>query len=330
MDNDTLQQIALKYSATQQKLVNTLMKETRFLSCVPWIKSVHGLFNKFEEVTDVTGAGFREFNAPNVEMDIKSIIKQEDVGIIAGDMSVSEETALLLCDGSTTDGGQAAERYFAKRTPIILNKAGQATELHFIYEVLYKKMWQYNKLVGSDEGKRTMINAGGSSNANWSIFAIRQEAEGNCGFYSPIGKNKNELMAMEWYNGGELHKIASGQNSGKAGFEAAWKAYIGYQVAMPKYLGGIFNIDPKAEGKMVTADMLDDLLDAIHASPADTVLVMARGMQTKLGRLKFPAIRVGNEDRTLDSRIDDWQGVKIIGTETMLRGTESNTTMPWA
>lgn len=327
MDNDTLQQIAIKYSDVQQKLINTLFKETRFLERMPWIKSVHGLYNKFEEVTDVQGAGFREFNAPNVEMGIKSIVKREDVGIIAGDMSVSEETALLLCDGSTTDGGEAAERYFRKRTGIILNNAGQQTEKHFIYNVLYKKMAQYNK--SADAGERTMFNAGGTGSANWSIFAIRQEAEGNCGFYSPIGKNEDELMSMEWYNDGALHKISSGENAGKAGYEAAWKAYIGYQLAMPKYLGGIFNIDPSAD-KMVTADMIDDLLDAIHANPSDTVLVMARGMQTKLGRLKFPAIRVGNEDRTLDSRIDEWQGIKIIGTETMLRGTEETTAMPWA
>ncbi len=325
--NDTLQQVANGYSKVQQELVNDFIKDLNYMKTVPWTMATHGIMNKYEEVTGVKGAAFREWDAPNVEMDIETIVKQENLGVIGGEMSVSAERALMIAN-DTTDSGKAAEKYFEKRTKIVLNDAGKQTERHFIYEHLYKKAVAYNTLVANDRTKHTLFSAGGTANSNWSIFAIRQNKELNCGLLSPIGENKDELMTMEWYNGGELHKIASGANAGKAGYEAAWKAYFGYQLAMPQHLGVIFNIDPD-NNKNVTAVMIDDLLDAMEADPSDTVLVMARGMQTKLGRLKLEYLQLGNEDKTISSTIKDWNGIPIIGTNTMLRGTESNVTLPW-
>jgi len=327
MNNDTIQQVALSYSETQQHLVNTFIKGLEFMKTVPWITATHGIFNQYEEVTGVSGAGFREWDAPNVQMDIETVMKQEKLGVIGGEMSISSERALMIANNGD-DAGKAAEAYFTKRTPIILNDAGKETEKHFIYEHLYKKMFQYNKLVGKDAGKRTIIDAGGTDSTNWSIFAIRQDKEMNCGLLSPIGKNKDELLTMEWLNGGEPHKIVGGANAGKIGFEAVWKAYFGYQVACPSYLGGIFNIDPN-NGKMVTAAMIDDLLDSVEADASDTVLVMQRGMKTKLGRIKYDLLQLGNSDKTISTDLKDWNGINIVATNTMLRGTEEHYDMPF-
>lgn len=327
MNNDTMEQIALGYSPTQQTIINNFIKELRFLRTVPFITATHGLFNQYEEITGVSGAGWREFDAPNEEMDIESVMRQEKLGVIGGDMSVSAERALLIA-GNTKDSGKAAEIYFAKRTPTILNDAGKATERHFIYEHLYRKMSAYNGLVKNDKGKRTMFNAGGTGSTNWSIFAIRQNKEMNCGLLSPVGENNDELMTMEWLNDGALHKIASGKDAGKTGYEATWKAFLGYQLGCPNYLGGIFNIDPDND-KMVTSAMIDDLLDAIEADPADTVLVMQRGMKTKLGRLKLGLLQLDNADKTISSELRDWDGIPIVPTNTMMRGNEEKVVMPW-
>lgn len=327
LNNDTISQVALSYSTTQQKIINQFIKELKFMDKVPFIPATHGMFNQYEEITGVTGAGWREFDAPNEEMDIESIMRQEKLGVIGGDMSVSAERALLIAN-NIKDSGKAAELYFAKRTPTILNDAGKATERHFIYEHLYKKMHQYNKMVKADVGKRTMINAGGTGSTNWSIFAIRQNKEENCGLLSPIGENSDELMTMEWLNDGALHKITSGKDAGKTGYEATWKAFLGYQLGCPNYLGGIFNIDPDHD-KMVTATMIDDLLDVIEADPTDTVLVMQRGMKTKLGRLKLGLLQLKNEDKTISTALNDWDGIDIVGTNTMMRGNEEKVAMPW-
>ena len=327
MSNDTLQQVALSYSKTQQMLINSFMKELKFLKTVPFMQATHGLFNQYEEVSGVSGASFREWDAPNAEMDIETIMKQERLGVLAGEMSVSEEKALMIAN-NTTDGGKAAEIYFAKRTPTVLNDAGKATERHFIYEHLYKKAYQYNKLVGSDAIKRTIINAGGTGSTNYSIMAIRQNKEENCGLLSPIGENKDEVMVMDWLCGGERHKITSGSNSGKIGYEATWKAYLGYQVARPDSLGMIVNIDP-ANSHDVTAAMIDDLLDRIEADPSDTILVMNRGMKTHLGQFKYEKLRTVYADDKIKNVVQEWNDIPLIGTNTMLRGTESAFSMPF-
>ena len=327
MNNDTLQQVALSYSKMQQKLVNSFMKELKFMQTVPFMTSTHGIMNQYEEVTGVSGASFREFDAPNAEMDIETIMKQERLGVLAGQMSISEERALMIAN-NTTDSGKAAEQYFAKRTPIILNDAGKATERNFIYNNLYRKCFAYNKLIASDKTKRTIIDAGGTGNTNFSIMAIRQNKEENCGLVSPIGENKNELMFMEWLNGGERHVISSGEHAGKIGYEATWKAFLGYQVARPDSLGLIVNIDPDND-KNVTADMIDDLLDRIDADSSDTVLVMNRGMKTKIGQFKYEKLRTVYADDKIKNVIEEWNGIPVIGTNTQARGTESKYEMPW-
>ena len=93
-------------------------------------------------------------------------------------------------------------------------------------------------------------------------------------------------------------------------------------------MGGIFNIDPD-NGKMVTAAMIDDLLDSVEADASDTVLVMQRGMKTKLGRIKYDLLQLGNSDKTISTDLKDWNGINIVATNTMLRGTEEHYDMPF-
>jgi hypothetical protein len=328
MLNDTLQRIASNQSTTQQKVVDHFTKPTEFLKRVPFITSSHGFTNEYEEWSNVVAGEFREFDAPSQQMSADTSLQQVKLGVIGGEMSVSEEFALHMAAGSTTDSAEAAAKYFAKQTPQILNKSGKNTELHFIYNILYAKMKQYNTKIAADTTKHTMINAGGTGNTNYSIFAIRQAPELNCGLVSPCGKNRDETMYMEWLDDGARHRITTGKDAGKIGYEATWKAFLGYQLACPEYLGGIFNIDP-ANNHNVTATMIDDLLDAIEADTSDTVLVMARTMKSKLGALKWDKVELENREENINTKVMTWNGIEIIGTNTMLKGTESKVILPY-
>lgn len=327
MENDTLHQVAMKYAKKQATLVDHFMKSLEFMKRVPWITATHGLMNQYEEVTNVEGGDFKDLDAPFATMSADTSIKRVQLKVMGGEMSVSEDAALAM-DNSTTDSAVAAARYFAKQSPLVLNASGKVVEKHFIYSILYPAMLAYNKKIKADATKRTMFSAGGTGSTNYSIFAIRQAKEQNCGVVSPIGKNKDELMSMEWLNGGERHFINHGKNEGKIGYEATWKAMLEYQLACPEYLGGIFNIDP-ANSHMVTASMIDDLLDSVEADTSDTILVMARGMASKLGNLKWEKIQLDNENESVNTKIFKWNGIPIIGTNTMLKGTEEAATLPW-
>ena len=328
MENDTLQRIASKYSKMQGTVVDHFMRPLEFLKRVPFITSSHGFYNQYEEFTNVSGGEFREFDAPSVQMSADTSLRQVKLGVIGGEMSVSEEYALHMANGSTTDAGAAAAQYFAKQTPQILNNSGKKTENHFIYKTLYPQMLAYNRKVWSDAAKRTMISAGGDNNKNYSIFAIRQNPELNCGLVSPCGKNKDEVMYMEWLNDGARHRIETGKDAGKIGFEATWKAFLGYQLACPEYLGAIVNIDPSNASTMVTASMIDDLIDAVEGDTSDTILVMCRTMKSKLGALKWEKIDLETKEENMNTRVLTWNGIELVGTNTMLKGTEGNATLP--
>lgn len=319
--NNTLQQTSVAYSKTQQTLINSLLKETPFLQQVPFITATHGMWNQFERVTGVSGAGFKEPGAPYIEMDVQTEIERANLGIIGGLMKVNEDKALQLYNIS--EGAKAATEYFAKRSPTLLNDAGKMTEKTLIYDVIYKALLKHNKQC--DEADRTIIDAGGTGSSNWSILAIRQNPEQNCGLLSPLGKNKDELMVMEWLNGGQRHKLSDGT----VGYEATWKANIGYQVAAGHHVGAIFNIDPDNDHN-VTSAQIDMLLDNINADASDTVLVMHRAMHTKLYSFKTDKMRTENKDKEIDNRYETWNGIRMIGTSNMLRGTESKVVMPWA
>lgn len=324
--NDTMQQYAMKYEQVQQKLVNTFTKPAPFMQTVPFVEATHGLENKFERVTKIEGAEFKEIDAPYKEMDVETVLASESLGIMGGRMVVPQDRALLIARTDTSDPKQAAAQVFARRTDIILNDAGKKTEQHLIYNHLYKKALAWNATVPKNE--RTVFSKGGSGNANYSILAIRQEKGLNCGLVSPVGKNKNEIMTMEWLNGGAAHEIASGKDKGKVGYEAIWKAYFGYQVAIPQYVGAIFNIDPSSDGTMVDVNDIAKLLSSIEADPSDTVLVMSRFLSDIIYGMKWDKVTLGNGDKNLEIGFDKFNGIKIIATNNMLRGTESNVTVP--
>lgn len=325
--NDTMQQYAGAIGADQRQkeLVNMFMKPAPFMSTIPIITSSLPLSNRYEEVTKVEGAEYKEIDAPFKEMDVHTEIRDETLGILGGKMAIGEDRALLLA-ASTSDSKTAAERYFAKRSPIIINDAGKKTEKHLIYNILLKRNLMWNATADSSE--KTAFDAGGTSNKNYTIFAIRQEKEMNCGLVSPVGKNKNEIMFMDWLNGGLRHVIADGTDKNKVGYEATWKSFFGYQVAVPQYIGAIYNIDPSSSSTSVTVSLMAEMLDSIEADPSDTVIVMSRGLKSKLLGMKWDKVTLSNSDSDLNTGFDKFDGIPIIGTSNMLKGTESNVSVP--
>lgn len=320
MFEDTLQQLAVAYSKTQQELINRFAKDTPFLKTIPYITSTHGLMNQYEDVTDIDGAEFKELGAPYKDMSVNTSLVKEDMGIMGGLMEINAEKASQLTN--TTKGEEAATKYFAKRSPIVLNDAGKKVEKHLIYNYLYRKIFSYNKKC--DPNERTLIDAGGTGNNTWSVLAIRQQKEENCGLLSPVGDNKDEILTMEWLNGGSLHKL----KDGTLGYAAVWKALMGYQMARADNVGAIFNITD-ADASKLTSTMLNDLIARIDGNSSDTVIVMNKGLQARVYDFKTNQLVVGCTDKNFDTRFDLFNGITLLGTSSMLRGTESHQDMPW-
>ena len=319
MFTDTMKQMAIAYSTVQQKLVNNLTKETPFLKTIPYQTATHSMMNQYENVDQVDGADFKELGAPFKKMNVSTDIIKEDLGILGGLIEINEEKLEALMNMPPE---QAISKYFAKRSPIVLNEAGKKTEKHLIYKHILPAILKYNRGMTKNEG--TIIDAGGSNNSNWSILAIRQELGKNCGILAPSGQNKDELLCMEWINGGQRHAISDGT----IGYAATWSAKLGYQMASLCHMGAIVNIDPD-NNKNATAEMINDLLDRIEADASDTVLIMNRGMRSRLYGLKKDQLTTNIEDKDLNLIFDRFNGVTLLGLTTMLRGSEGNIEVPY-
>lgn len=322
--NDTMQEIAKTYEKKQAKLVEHLTKSAPFLKAMPTITATHGLKNQYEEVTNLKGAGFREFDSPYQEMDVSTVLREAKIGLIGGKMDVSEERAIALTN--ITDGARAAATYFDKRKGLILNDAGKQTEKHLIYEHIYKAVIDYNANLNASE--KTVFDAGGSSGL-YSVLAIRMGKEENCGILSPWKKNGGnsgeELIKMDWTDGGNRHTLVGGSNNGKLGYSVTFDGGLGFQIAMPERVGAIFNIEASGSHSL-TIQMLANLLSSIEADESDTFLVMNRFMFDSLVALKWPQVQLATGERNLDTRFNRFNGIDIIATSNMLRGSETKVT----
>lgn len=322
--NDTMQEVAKSYEKKQAKLIEHVTKSAPFLKAMPTIMSTHGLKNQYEEVTNLQGSDFREFDSPYPEMDVSTVLREARIGLIGGKLDVSEERAIALT--GITDGARAAATYFDKRKGIILNDSGKKTEKHLIYNHIYKAVIDFNKNLSSSE--KTVFDAGGESGL-YSVLAIRMEKEGNCGILSPWKKNGGnsgeELIKMDWTDGGNRHTLIGGSNNGKMGYSVTFDGGLGFQIAMPERVGAIFNLEASGSHAL-TVQLLANLLSSIEADEGDTFLVMNRFLFDSMVGMKWPQVQLANGERALDTRFNRFNGIDIIATSNMLRGAETKVT----
>ena len=78
----TLKEIAVSLSRKQQHYVNNLTDESPILDNMKFEPSTHGLWNAYEEVSRIEGAGFVDINQPLPEMEVDSNLKKIDLSIL--------------------------------------------------------------------------------------------------------------------------------------------------------------------------------------------------------------------------------------------------------
>ena len=99
--SSTLKELAIALSKKQEHYVDYLTNESPILDNMRFEASTHGLWNAYEEVSKIDGAGFVDINQP----------LPEDKAAVIG---VSE--------------------YFSKKIPILLKHAGETAEKKIIYD----------------------------------------------------------------------------------------------------------------------------------------------------------------------------------------------------
>ena len=122
--SSTLKELAIALSKKQEHYVDYLTNESPILDNMRFEASTHGLWNAYEEVSKIDGAGFVDINQPLPEMEVDSSLKKIDLSILGGEIFVPEDKAAVI----------GVSEYFSKKIPILLKHAGETAEKKIIYD----------------------------------------------------------------------------------------------------------------------------------------------------------------------------------------------------
>ena len=81
----TLRELTSAFARTQPQQVDSLTEEAPILNVIPFQQASHGLWNMYEDVTDVQGAGWVSMNAP-LPGAKSSQLRKVDLSILGGEI----------------------------------------------------------------------------------------------------------------------------------------------------------------------------------------------------------------------------------------------------
>lgn len=297
----TLAELNNHYAKKQSKLLENLTEDTAVLNQMKFEPASHGLWNAYEEVTAIKGAGFVDMNAPLPQLGVDTKLKKQDLSIMGGEIFVPEDTAKMW--GS-------AEAYFAKRTPALLKEAGMTAEQKLIYNNIAK--------FAKDNGK--LQSAGGSAAATgdtglYSMYAFRQIEGENIGLYSPEGFKNGAGLDVAKINGGNLYK----NTNGVLGYGIRLKGYFGFQLANAKGVAGIVNINA---AHIPTAAQIDDMLISARATAANTFIICHPKVLSMLNTYKGNVLQMTTGDQDMNRTYMAWNGIRFVTSYNFIAGNE--------
>ena len=290
----TLKEVAVMLSKKQEHYVNSLTEESPILDNMRFEASTHGLWNAYEEVASINGAGFVDINQPLPEMEVDSNLKKIDLSILGGEIFLPEDK------GSVIGVGQ----YFSKKVPVLLKHAGQTAEKKIIYDNFIPYAVSNGKAV----------SAGGSENC-YSMVAVRYVDGEVTGLYSSKNINRFGILDSTPINAGALYKNADGV----LGYGLRLKGYIGMQLANPNAVAAIVNI---TADNIPTAEQIDNMLVDAKATPSSTFIYCHPKVLSMLNKYKGNVLQASSLDFDVNRSFMAWNGISFITSYNFNNGTE--------
>jgi len=290
----TLKEIAVSLSRKQQHYVNNLTDESPILDNMKFEPSTHGLWNAYEEVSHINGAGFVDINQPLPEMEVDSNLKKIDLSILGGEIFLPEDKGSVI----------GISEYFGKKVPVLLKHAGQTAEKKIIYDNFLPYAISNGKAVSS-----------GAEENCYSMVAVRFVDGEVTGLFSQTNINQFGLLDSRPINGGALYKNADGV----LGYGLRLKGYIGMQLANKDAVSAIVNIN---QNNIPTADQIDNMLVDAKATPSSTYIFCHPKVLSMLNQYKGNVLHATNYEFDINRSFMSWNGIRFITSYNFKNGTE--------
>jgi len=303
MAKNSFYDIASAKATKQIDLVDAYTEEAPILASIPMEPSSNGLKNVYEEVVSIDAAQAVDFDGAMTELNVDTEIKESSLSKFGGIMTVGEDKAGAM-------GGPGS--YFGGKTEPVLMDTGAAMEQTLLYNNIRATAYANDKLV----------NAGGDQDKNYSILAVKWVKGQTTGLYDANGLGTGKAFDITPLSGGALYMISDGV----PGYGQRVATYFGIQLANPRYVAGICNIDPTIaeDAAMVTEQQMDQLVVAVRGNSANTAIYMHPSMLAYLGRYKSSKLQMMPSDGDRNSIIAAWNGVPIRTSYNFLDGTETD------
>jgi hypothetical protein len=298
---DTFREIALKAAPKQAKEIDAVSEEAPIFAMMPMAPASNGIQHVYETLNDVDGAKIVDLDAVLPEMNTTTELISEDLSVLGGIIKVGEDKALKM-------GGAAA--YIAKKLPSILRSTAQNIEISFIYNTA---------LPYAKANSREILAGGSTADKEFSILCVRWIPEETTGLFDQAGFGSGKVFDVQFLNGGSLANISNGSGGEIPGYEARIKNYLGFQLANPRNVSSIRNIDLVADAgtdtgfkNLPTESQIDDMLLNARANPANTFMYMHPKVANALNVYKGGALEMSPTDQDFNRTFFNWNGIRII------------------
>jgi len=302
--------VAIKNAPKQAVMVDALTEEAPILSGLPIEAASHGLSNVYEEVSEIDAGDIVDLDEALPSVNANSELHQTDLSVLGGKIKVGEDKAKKY-------GG--APVYFAKKMPSILRSTGNAMESGLFY----------NNFRAYASANSNLIDGGGSSDVNYTFMCVHYVPGEVTGLYDADGFGNGKVFDLKPINGGEIYE----DSDGVIVYGLRMKTYFGIQLANARYVSGIVNNDitndaPAGTRTFATQTMMDDMILQARGAVGTTFIYCHPKAKAYLGSIyKLDKLQLVNGDNQVNSVVDAWNGIPIIGTYNVLNGTETDVTV---
>lgn len=298
----TLKEVSQEHCTKQPKQVDTITEEAPILETMQFAPASEALLHRYENVSDIQGAGWVKMNAPLPAVDVASDLAKVDLAILGGEIEVPEDRAIAM-------GGR--DKYFAKKLPQIQRQSGMSAETAIIYNNMLPYALEHSKVVSA-----------GGAGEGYTMIAITYTEEEMTGLYSPAGFKMGAIMDAKHINGGELYKAPEGKYAGTLVYGLALKAYLGLLLANPKKIAAIGNI---TSANVPTAMMIDNMLADCRASnKSKTFIYCHPKCQTLLNDHKGKSLQTTADTKDVNRTFTHWNGVEIVTSFNFTDGADQH------
>ncbi|MBO4300838.1 MAG: hypothetical protein J5861_04460 [Desulfovibrio sp.] len=286
----TMHEISVELANKQPGMIDDLTEDAPILKMFKWNPATHGLWNLAEKLNEITSPGFVHFDAPLPQLNVSSDLVTTELQKMGGVMEVPTDRAMKF-------GGPA--KYFARKQPYILKKAGMDAEQQIVLKVLLRGALM----------EKNVFDAGGTGKG-WFMLACRFDPELNVGLYDKDQFAQGRLFNISFPYDGAEHYLRSKKFEGVLGYSCVYRAHFGYQLLdARRTVAAIVNIDEKHHP---TVNQIDEMLAQVRAQPGSTHLFMGpKARIYGINPYKHENVQLANNDTDAKTRVETWNGISL-------------------